>query len=429
MRIKKLCFFAFLIGTVLYLVYFIPLRIKSDQAGLRYALGFTQDEKLIKLTSGTLVWVIEPGDFIQPYMKYVVFRGNFSQFDPKQYAVDADRYNVWIGLLEFNESLPFTKQILEVRGKKDQFFRVHTIRQEEVVKMKLDTKMFYHRLRRAILERSIDMIWIQPVENIDLDFVLSKLQREFGEPTDLPTVQKISNVFPFIPFTLLTLLVFHFSLILGIASFAVVFTDLNLAIFAVSILATVTTYFAVKNKKYLPILYLLIGLLTYAALSRFEFLNDLRQFRGVKLSLMALPFFVTLNLLFENRDLLIRYKKYLPYFAVAVGVAGFYYLWRSGNFAFVPNVERKARDFIESILWVRPRLKEVVGYPAFFISLSFSKNRLISFLQILGAIALVSTFNTFCHIKTPLVVSLYRSLFSILLGYITFYVLRRFVKC
>ncbi len=424
-QIKRFSFLVFLIGSACYLLYFVPVRIRSDKNGMSYVIGFTESEKIVKLTNGTIVWVVEPGDTLQPDMKYILFRGNFDKVDPEPFARYANLYGIWIGLLEFNESLAFAKRVVELGQLKDQIFRVHTIRQEEVLKMKLDDQMIYHRLRRAILERSIDMLWIQPLEGVNINSIIEKLKAEFGEPADKPSPQQIGSTLPAVPFILILLLISSYSFMLTLLVGIVAFFNFDISVFSASIIATVTTYVVVKNKKYLPITYLILGLLTYASLSRYDFLNDLLQFRGVKLSLVALPFLVTLMLIFQNLDLIKKYRKYLPYFAVAFGLIGLYYITRSGNFAFVLDFERRARDFAETLLWVRPRLKEVIGYLAFFTYLRFSRNKIMSFLQILGAIALVSTFNTFCHIKTPLIVSLYRSVFSILLGYLTFYILRK----
>jgi len=118
-------------------------------------------------------------------------------------------------------------------------------------------------------------------------------------------------------------------------------------------------------------------------------------------------------------------KKYFPFLLIVVATAGLYYISRSGNVSFVSEFERKLRDSIEGLLWIRPRFKEIVGYPAYFMSLRLKKFKWNFILEIIGAIALLSTFNTFCHIKSPMVVSLYRSMFSILVGYLTYWIVGR----
>ncbi len=416
---------SFFVGAVLYLLYFIPIRVQSDRKAMLYVIGFTEGEKTIRLNSGLTVWILEPGDVLNPHMKYVVFRGNFSGADPRRFSEDADRYGTWIGLLEFNESLPFVKEVNNQRLFKERIFRVHTIRQEEVVKMRLDERMIYHRLRRAILERSVDMLWLQPLENIDVASLIQKIEREFGKPVNEPQPQQIGNTLPWIPLSLIVLLISSFSFLIAAVTFILFFFSFDLSVFVASIVGTVTAYLTVRKRKYLPFVYLLLGLLTYASLTKFGYMNDLLQFRGVKLSLVALPFVVTVKVVLQNRDFIKQYKKYLPYFGAVFLAFGYYYITRSGNFAIVPDFERKIRDIVESILWVRPRLKEIIGYPAYFVYLSYSKKRWLSFFEVLGAIALVSTFNTFCHIKTPLIVSLYRSAISIILGYLTLYIVGR----
>ncbi|HEY8541601.1 MAG TPA: DUF5693 family protein [Pseudothermotoga sp.] len=421
-RLKRISSWLFLLISITYLIFFIPVRINSDRKAMNYSVGFTLDDKRIVLQNGEIVWVIEPGEKLEDHMKYVIFKGDFSQVDPASYIQDIDRYKIFVGILEFNESLPFAKRLASQRSLKDLIFRVHTVRQEEVDKLGLDETMIYYRLRRAILERSIDLLWIQPLNNVNTQAVLERLERQFGKPVSFPMPQKDFQALRFIPFLAILFALTSYKIIAILPSIAALPFGFPISVSVASITATATLYFSTRKKKLLPLFYLLLGLLTYASLSDFNHMNDLDQFRGVKLSLIALPaILVTITLVRHWKWL----KRYLPYFLVAGGFFGFYYISRSGNIAFVPDVERKLRDLIEGLLWVRPRFKEVVLYPVYFISLRFTKFKWNFVLEILGSIALVSTFNTFCHIKTPLIVSLYRSVFSILLGYIAYYIVRR----
>ncbi|MGB9921727.1 MAG: DUF5693 family protein [Pseudothermotoga sp.] len=419
-RIRK---WLFIIVSVSYLLFFSPVRMKNDKVALNYCVGFTLDDKRIRLENGDIVWVVEPGERLSPSMKYVILKGDFANLDPEDYIHDADQYRISIGILEFNESLRFAKDIAKHRSLKDLVFRVHTVRQEEVEKMGLDETMIYYRLRRAILERSIDLLWIQPLEGINTQKILEKLEKQFGQPSATPRPQRSFPVMPVIPFLAILLALASYKIILILVPLMTLPFGFSVSVSVASIIATVTLYFSFRRKVLLPLIYLLLGLLTYSALSDFNHMNDLDQFRGVKLSLIALPATLAIVVLMREWKWL---KKYLPYFIIAGGLFGFYYISRSGNIAFVPEMERKLRDLIEGFLWIRPRFKEVLLYPVYFMSLKFENFKWNFVLQILGCIALVSTFNTFCHIKTPLVVSLYRSVFSIVLGYVTYFIVRRF---
>lgn len=420
--LRRLSSWLFFLTTLIYLSFFTPMRIVSDKRALAYSVGFTIDDKRISLENGEILWVVEPGDAIQPYMRYVIFKGDFTGLDAKGYIEVLDKYRIHTGVLEFNESLPFAKKIASERALKDLVFRVHTVRQEEVEKLKLDEKMIYYRLRRAILERSIDLLWIQPLENIDTQEILKKIEKEFGKPTSLPIPQQSFPKTGLIPFLAILFGLASFKLITIFPALLILPFDFSIAVSVASITATVVLYFSIRKKQFLPLVYLLLGMLTYAALSDFSHMNDLSQFRGVKISLVALPMtLATISLLREWKWL----KKYLPLVVVAGVIFGFYYISRSGNIAFVVDAERKLRDFIEGILWIRPRFKELVFYPVYFLSICLKKFKWSFAFEIIGSIALISTFNTFCHIKTPMIVSLYRSLFTIFFGYLTYFFMRR----
>lgn len=105
---------------------------------------------------------------------------------------------------------------------------------------------------------------------------------------------------------------------------------------------------------------------------------------------------------------------------LCVSLAGVYIL-KSGNYLKVPLFEQMMRDGIESLLFVRPRLKEfVIGYPMLMIGLLFAgrsiSSRWIWFFAVLGTMGLVSLINSFCHVYTPISISLYRSVLGVLFG-------------
>ncbi len=99
------------------------------------------------------------------------------------------------------------------------------------------------------------------------------------------------------------------------------------------------------------------------------------------------------------------------------------YILRSGNYMIgaVPFYELSIRETLESIFFVRPRIKEyLIGYP-FLLFTFITIDRGISrnwlwFFNTLGSVALISMINSFCHIHTPLVISVYRSFLGVVLG-------------
>lgn len=411
----------FWVFCIVFAVYFLPLRAISDKNGMSYAVAFG-DDSVLRLMNGERIWVIKPGDQIASYMNYVVFKGDFTNVSPEEYVRDVDNYGIWVGMLEFDMGFDFSKKIIGMRKLNQMIFRVHTLRQEEVQTLQMDYEMIYHRFRRAILERSIDLIWIQHIEGLDQHRLLKDLKSEFGPPSDYPEPENEPGSVKYIGFAGLLLAIALFKPLLIVVPLVVAFWSWSVAVSTASIIATVLVYFAVKRKMILPIAYLFLGLVTNASLSSFEYLNQVLEFRGVKLSLIALPLSVGTVILIKEWGWIKRYVILLFLGAFAVG---YIYISRSGNYGFASHFERQFRDLVESILWVRPRFKEVVGYPVFFAFLFFQKSRAkwIVLLELIGAIALVSTFNTFCHLKTPVLVSIYRSSLSIFLGYLTLIIL------
>ncbi|MFA6170581.1 MAG: DUF5693 family protein [Candidatus Margulisiibacteriota bacterium] len=100
------------------------------------------------------------------------------------------------------------------------------------------------------------------------------------------------------------------------------------------------------------------------------------------------------------------------------------FLARSGNFTIpVPGIEKAFRNWLEVLLFVRPRTKEfLVGYPFLFLAavyyLKASDRSWLWVVMAIGAIAPVSALNTFSHIHTPLTISIVRLINGLVLGLI-----------
>ena len=94
---------------------------------------------------------------------------------------------------------------------------------------------------------------------------------------------------------------------------------------------------------------------------------------------------------------------------------------RTGNeAASVSGAEMGMRSLLDRVLPIRPRTKEVFfGHPllmAAMIALACRRTRFLPLLFACGAVGQASVLNTFCHIHTPLSVSVTRTLLGIGLG-------------
>ncbi len=95
---------------------------------------------------------------------------------------------------------------------------------------------------------------------------------------------------------------------------------------------------------------------------------------------------------------------------------------RTGNDAGVgvSGAELKGRAILDRILPARPRTKEfLVGHPLFILGLAWwwrGRRRLGLPCLVFGSLGQVSLLNTFCHIHTPLVISVWRDGIGLVLG-------------
>lgn len=108
---------------------------------------------------------------------------------------------------------------------------------------------------------------------------------------------------------------------------------------------------------------------------------------------------------------------------VVLGIL-FFLLARTGNEpgVGVSSLELKVRSLLDQVLLVRPRTKEfLLGHPALVMALFLAPLLPWGYrvgLLLTGAIGQVSLVNTYCHIHTPLQVSLLRTFHGMWIGYI-----------
>lgn len=170
-------------------------------------------------------------------------------------------------------------------------------------------------------------------------------------------------------------------------------------------------------------------------LDHITYLYVLRQYRGVSLlhlAPIALSFAYILFFRGETspRGVVLRIRSFLTMnvtvlwvvIAAVCGAAVLYYLSRTGNSGQTSDLERMFRAALQETLGVRPRTKEfLLAHPAFILGvyLVAKARRNIGLLLIaVGSIGQLSIVDTFAHLHTPLVISLIRVCYGLLIGLI-----------
>ncbi len=167
-----------------------------------------------------------------------------------------------------------------------------------------------------------------------------------------------------------------------------------------------------------------------------SFMLGIDRFAGVKLAHL-LPLLMALYLLMHNNLQSISSSRRQLWKSLSdrpllwgqagllglVAMAGLLYLMRTGNDSgiAVSGVELKARAILEKLLIARPRTKEfLIGHPASLLALGMGSlsggDNMRSWLLFIGAVGQISLFNSFCHIHTPLSLTLLRSFNGLWLG-------------
>lgn len=173
------------------------------------------------------------------------------------------------------------------------------------------------------------------------------------------------------------------------------------------------------------------------ALSDIEYFLEFEIYRGIKLTfvmpliLVALVFLSRFSL-FEGKIGICEQVE--EFFNMTVKVktlavvgfillAGLVFIARSGHTLGMPvsGAELQLRAFLEQSFYARPRSKEIfIGHPAFMLAIlawgrRYSKWIFFAFI-IIGTIGMGSMVETFAHMRTPFIMSLYRGLGGLWLG-------------
>lgn len=172
-----------------------------------------------------------------------------------------------------------------------------------------------------------------------------------------------------------------------------------------------------------------------AILADSRFLLEIDIYRGVKVTFM-LPVIFTAILYIKRYDLLdvvgkgvknllVRLNGLLDtgltfkhvFIILVLLFVAFYFVGRSGHTGGVPvpAIELKMRALLEQLMYARPRQKEfMIGHPAFFLTVLAVYRcapRWWQFVLVCGAvIGQGSLVQTFCHMRTPVIMSFIRAL-------------------
>ncbi len=171
-------------------------------------------------------------------------------------------------------------------------------------------------------------------------------------------------------------------------------------------------------------------------LSDIKFVFGIERFAGVKISFILPLIFVSIyfylrphritSMFFILKRLFYSPVRTVGLLAITVFFASVLVLvLRSGNYIPMPSIflEERFRAWLEAVLLVRPRTKEfLIGYP--FLLFAYMKidkelsRQWLWFFNVIGTVALISVVNSFCHVHTPLSISIYRTVLGMLLGFV-----------
>lgn len=361
--------------------------------------------------------------------------------------------------------------------------RVHSITQDEM-NIYSQSKIV-DRYLRAIRERNIRFLYLRPIIKENQDFAEAKLKngkyiRELKDELTLTgytidkakPYQNFSNSSIILIFTALGILsagiillieIFkikedllkYILMILGIIGIwlTYIFLEINLFRAGLALVSSIVfpsiaiiSELLKKDKQKNIFNYIKAALITLtgsvfviSALADSSYLTKINQFRGVKLAFL-MPLFIVIFYYFMEyvvrekkttiqerlKDILeLNLKVKHLVILIFVGLAGIYYILRTGNFPIldIPSIEEKVRIVLEDLLYIRPRFKEfLIGHPVFITALYFFKdlknNYGLLFLGLLAVIGQINILNSFAHIHTPVLISLLRTVHGLWLGLI-----------
>lgn len=356
--------------------------------------------------------------------------------------------------------------------------RAHEISVDE---LKLNENELASRIARAVKERNIRFINIKnfidykddksiedSIESLSSSIKKSQEQLndkfELGLAKPVPIMEKhyISNIFIVIAFSALVAIAFlsifeskyYISIILFLLSLiggiGIITIDNILLIkiytFLISIIGACSAIIIPykSNYKSFIIKYIIssaialsTGIIIASNMYGTDYMLKLKVFSGVKMLYVLPPVIIGIWIIlslnykvfksiksFKDIQVIIEDKlKYIKihHIILVLFVIGAVYIYinRSGNSGNAGELELQIREFLERVLYVRPRTKEfLIGYPALLVSyyLCSRHYKNAEYILAIGAIGTMSTVNTFTHLHTPFMYSLLRSTYGIVFG-------------
>ena len=216
--------------------------------------------------------------------------------------------------------------------------------------------------------------------------------------------------------------------------------------------------YAIKDLILISLISLIGGLFVASILSNIEYLLEMDIFRGVKFSqiLPIIIYIATYMTYFGYKRKVNKHDKpmlrfvdikkflsedikviYIILMGILLGI-GYVYLARTGHETKIQasTMELILRNILEENLLARPRTKEfLIAFPALMVTMYFAKDKLKHFVFLGGMATIIgqtSIVNTFSHIRTPVYLSMARTIYSliagILLGVIYILILNLLIK-
>ena len=346
---------------------------------------------------------------------------------------------------------------------------LHSLVREELISRRLSRAQVIERMIRAVHERSIRLLLLRPYELYSVDKLMpfiddTRTIREslesrgytMGWPETIPmntpspgSAAGVALVFLACVWSYArrfcghgdevsgveTALVLLCTAALGFCVWKVPAVSGMLGGFTAAMVAAEATLWALDAYEK-PAYGLLAGLLVTVAggvaIASFygttKAMLRLSPFSGVKLTLLLPPVLIVMNDLKlrihpESASDILRRPPRWGELILAGGAlcAAAVMTVRSDNASFVPGWEVSFRDFLERIMWVRPRTKEfLAGYPCMIVYFMVERRSWLEHYREafrLGAsMAFSSAVNSFCHFHTILILSAIRVVNGWLLG-------------
>lgn len=406
--------------------------IKSDAEDFKEKLNITGDKGILQVNLSENLRKEKLEELIRQN-RQIILTG-VSTLPPEEIAEMLDYYQIYAGYYEFDETEFFIREIMENRKYPSLVFRAHKIKSKEYPNYDLESATL--RYIRAVRERSVDaLVFVYGQgEGLEYDNLVKNVYTRLKEEGLFS--EKISSVSYSKPSSINLAVITGF---LGIASFNIFLAFAYLIILAISgwlsltylvVIGEIALFFTLmrisrrkgKGKEILMLFLffisaIILGIAVNTQMVSPAYQNGIELFRGVKLSLFILPVIIFGLGLLRKRS---KDFTLFDIFMVVIFVIGIiYYILRSGNFSLVLNFERDLRDILDSLLLVRPRFKELIGYPFLLVAIVQGFRNYGKFgalIPAVGSIAFVSVINTFCHATPPLWTQLLRSVYGIIFG-------------